>query len=126
MSRTPSSSDRGEPDPDPRVLLAADRTLLAWIRTALALIGFGFLLARLAMLGEGVPGTTLDPGTSRVVGSVMLVCGLVVNVASAVWYARFVRRYRRGEWIAAGHEWLPIVMAIGVTAMAGALIWLVA
>ena len=31
---------------DPRVALAAERTLLAWIRTGLAMMGFGFVVAR--------------------------------------------------------------------------------
>ncbi len=31
---------------DPRVLFAAERTFLAWIRTGLALMGFGFVVAR--------------------------------------------------------------------------------
>ena len=114
-----------EPELDPRVLLAADRTLLAWIRTALALIGFGFLLARLATVGEGIPGTTLDPATSAIVGTLMLLCGLALNVAAAVWYLRFVRRYRRGQWLASSHVWLPTTLAVAVSALAAALVWLV-
>ena len=30
---------------DPRVRFAAERTLLAWMRTGLALMGFGFVVA---------------------------------------------------------------------------------
>ena len=34
---------------DPRVPLAAERTFLAWIRTGLALMGFGFVVARFGL-----------------------------------------------------------------------------
>lgn len=34
---------------DPRSLLANERTLLAWIRTGLALMAFGFVIDRLAL-----------------------------------------------------------------------------
>jgi putative membrane protein len=37
----------GEPAPDPRTLLANERTLLAWLRTGISLITFGFVIARL-------------------------------------------------------------------------------
>ena len=31
---------------DPRIYFAAERTLLAWVRTGLAMMGFGFVVAR--------------------------------------------------------------------------------
>lgn len=34
---------------DPRILFAAERTLLAWVRTGLALMGFGFVVARFGL-----------------------------------------------------------------------------
>ena len=48
MSDQPSRTDQ-QPD-DPRVHFAAERTLLAWMRTGLALMGFGFVVARLSVL----------------------------------------------------------------------------
>ncbi|HET6326866.1 MAG TPA: DUF202 domain-containing protein [Planctomycetaceae bacterium] len=34
---------------DPRVYFAAERTLLAWVRTGLAMMGFGFVVARFGL-----------------------------------------------------------------------------
>jgi putative membrane protein len=44
-------SDAGGSDiaGDPRVYFAAERTLLAWVRTGLAMMGFGFVVARFGL-----------------------------------------------------------------------------
>ena len=58
---------------DPRVFFAAERTLLAWLRTGIATIGLGFLVARfgyfLRML-QGVRSTS--PTTSTLLGVAFL------------------------------------------------------
>jgi putative membrane protein len=36
-------------DNDPRIFFAAERTLLAWLRTGIAVIGVGFLVARFGL-----------------------------------------------------------------------------
>jgi putative membrane protein len=37
------------PNNDPRVFFAAERTLLAWVRTGLGLVGMGFVVARFGL-----------------------------------------------------------------------------
>ncbi len=34
---------------DPRIYMAAERTFLAWIRTGIAFMGFGFVVARFGL-----------------------------------------------------------------------------
>ena len=41
-------SSTSRPVDDPRVYLAAERTFLAWVRTSMSLMGFGFVIARFA------------------------------------------------------------------------------
>src|SRR3970040_2183960 len=111
-------------DPDPRVILAAERALLAWIRTGVAMMGFGFVLARfgwflreMAALSGG-PATSSTPGFSHIVGTGLVALAIVVNAASGVWYIRFVARYRRGESVAHDRLSLGVVLA-GVIALFG-------
>lgn len=42
----PRRVDPPEAAPDPRVLWAEERTLLAWIPTGVSMMGFGFVVAR--------------------------------------------------------------------------------
>ena len=86
---------------DPRVPLAAERTLLAWIRTGLALMGFGFVLARYDLIvhemsaGRGTPAPSQDH-LSHWAGVTLVVLGVVVNVLSTVQHAAYLRHLARG------------------------------
>ena len=69
---------------DPRVRFAAERTLLAWIRTGLALMGFGFVVARfglfLRQIGATVPDPTPPGGWSLKFGVALVLSGILINV----------------------------------------------
>jgi inner membrane protein YidH len=109
---------------DPRVRYAAERTFLAWIRTGLALMGLGFVVARFGMflrelaVARGVE-VSHSPRFSVWVGSALIVLGVAVNFASAAQHSRVLARLERGEPIDAG-RWslaMPVanlVAAIGV------------
>jgi putative membrane protein len=79
---------------DPRIYFAAERTLLAWLRTGLTVIGLGFLVARFGLFlrlvrqPAGDVSATL-PSTAIGVGLVLL--GAVVIAASAWQHMRFCR-----------------------------------
>jgi putative membrane protein len=90
-----------EPVVDLRVYLAGERTFLAWIRTGIALMGFGFVVAHFGVFADE-PRLTLAPGVrpyefSLWFGAALIAIGVIVNLFSAGRYMRLVGELNRGQ-----------------------------
>jgi len=113
---------------DPRVTFAAERTVLAWLRTGLALMGFGFVVARFSLivaeLGPSSSGAAEANPTAGLVGAALVATGLLLNVTASVRHVATMRRLARGETIYPSAR-APVVFG-AITAVGGvALLWVV-
>jgi uncharacterized protein (DUF302 family)/uncharacterized membrane protein YidH (DUF202 family) len=86
---------------DLRDSLAVERTFLAWIRTGLALMGFGFVVARFGLFLQQLQFTQHTPsapsyGLSLWFGTALIAAGVVVYLLSAWHHVRLVRELNRG------------------------------
>lgn len=88
----------------PSDYMAAERTFLAWIRTGLALMGFGFVVARFGLFLRELAQTTStrkfeSTGVSLIIGTGLLLIGAAVNVGATISHVRLIARLNRGETI---------------------------
>ncbi len=82
-------------------MMAAERTLLAWLRTGIALMGFGFVVAKFALflrefrLSQSPPAPGAG-GISVLFGTLLILLGVCVHVAAGFHYLRVVRGLKQG------------------------------
>lgn len=99
---------------DPRVLLALERTLLAWNRSSIALIGFGFLIEKSTLLVH-----LLDPVKYATkitfnfwLGVIVICLGLIVSFWSIIQYKIALRSLNPAEYVAGYLVNPPIVLGL--------------
>ena len=102
---------------DPRVYFAAERTLLAWVRTGLAMMGFGFVVSRFGLfLREIAAVQAVTPprqqGFSLWCGVALVVFGVAVNLCAAVKHWHTVQRLKKGQPIHFHPLSLGVVVAL--------------
>jgi putative membrane protein len=88
---------------DPRPYLAVERTFLAWIRTGVALMGFGFVIARFGLFLREMAlekPAVQDPhaGISLPAGILLIAIGIIVVIVAAIRYRRRLHALDRGEF----------------------------
>lgn len=135
MNNPAESNDRRRRDEDGAVVTtelarernreAADRTLLAWIRTSLAMVSLGFGIERFGQAAVSLDGGEFSPLKTRFYGATLMALGIVATLAG-MWEHRLVLRavskddYRYADrppiarWLGAG---LVVVGIAGLAAM---------
>jgi putative membrane protein len=80
-----------------RTRLSIERTMMSWIRTAVALIGFGFAIVQFFERLEQMPGArpAAYPSAPRDLGLALISCG-VLALLIAVWQYLWIIRYLWG------------------------------
>jgi putative membrane protein len=91
-----------------RTRLALERTIMSWLRTAVALIGFGFAIVQYLNHLRQIPGTRPGylPTAPEYLGLALISCGIMALVIS-IWQYWWGIRYLWGD---------PFTPIAGVTA----------
>jgi putative membrane protein len=104
---------------DPRVFFAAERTLLAWTRTTLTMMAFGFALERFGLFLHvfmRLEGKTWQRDVSFWVGVSFILLGAILGVLSVLQYRGVLKTLKpveipEGYWVNIG-VYANLVLAV--------------
>ncbi len=118
-----------QPEQDPRIFFAAERTLLAWNRTSLAAIAFGFLIERSGLLIDVIaPESTPAMVTTYnfVLGLLFILVGVLSIFFSTFRHRGFLKTLEPhqlpAKYASFNEIWLHLLFAVLGLALAGLII----
>ncbi|PWJ54998.1 putative membrane protein [Dyadobacter jejuensis] len=85
--------------------LANERTFLAWVRTSIGIMAFGFVVVKFSLFVKqiglvlGTSVKTPAPGYSRYIGVLLVTMGLFCMVLSYIQFRKTDRQLRTGKYV---------------------------
>ncbi len=98
--------------------LANERTFLAWIRTSIAMMGFGFVIVKFALFIRQLtavlhqPNINANTGFSGVIGVIMVAFGAVIAALSFVRYRNVEKQLNNGSYFSS--QWLSMAVTVSI------------
>ncbi len=109
----PLPSDLGEV----RTIMAADRTLMAWIRTSLSMLSFGFTIYKV-LEGLAESGNLKRPESPQVVGLFLAGMGTAAIVLGTLGYWATLKDLQRVEQFRLGRPVLLMALIMSIAGIA--------
>lgn len=104
---------------DPRVYFASERTLLAWVRSGLTVMGLGFVVAKFGLLLSSIsaatgraPGPQHKHWPSSALGIALVILGVVTILGALQNHRRYVRTLAASDRPDQPLPWLPSVLTL--------------
>ena len=113
---------------DPRLFYAAERTVLAWLRSGLTVMGIGFVVARFGLFLEVVGASSAAAAAqhrvhwpSNLLGIALVLVGSLAILAALYNHAAYVRSLPRQDIPALPLPWLTAVLCVALALVGFAL-----
>ena len=113
-------ADQVEParEVSPADHLANERTFLAWIRTSIALMGFGFVIVKFALfirqitIALGEKAVVPQKGYSAIIGVTMVAIGAIIATLAFVRYRNIERQLNTNSYFPS--QWLSVLVTLSI------------
>jgi putative membrane protein len=97
--------------------LANERTFLAWIRTSIALMGFGFVIVKFALFLKEISflletKDVASQGYSSIVGIIMVAVGVLIALLAFLQYKKYENQLNRNTYVSSSMLSLFITLII--------------
>jgi len=97
--------------------LANERTFLAWIRTSIALMGFGFVIVKFTLFLKEISllieaKAVLSKGYSAMVGVIMVAFGVIIAILAFLQYKKYENQLNKNTYVSSSMLSLFVTLII--------------